>query len=414
MSLKDKLNIIISDKSKNRKRKIIVNVLLSIIIFVCFSLTRSITQYAFNDYVEQNDFDYYHIGSITEDKTVEENIDTIKSTPHIIDVFEQNEWSEFVSTIKLDDREFPGDIYLIGKSTEIMNKLSNNKYVDKNSIVCPKIFSADEIETTPFLHRSTLTNMDKYINKTLVVEVNNGNDIKRQYPLRIVETIKNDASGIDQAQCYASRELVLEMHNYSMEGHNNQVIDTKFYMVELDSYKNEDKVRKDLLHKGFDLAATFEFHDDLFKFLANFRYYIIYVVSLFALIFLVKFTMSSIQDKTMEYSIYKTIGLTDTEYKSLINLESIYIIIKSIIYSLLFITFILTIVYILVYNYPFIFIGIKVIPDFLALFIYYPLAILIMYLANMVALKKIKKKSISEYLNRWNYEFNCIYIFYKE
>lgn len=116
----------------------------------------------------------------------------------------------------------------------------------------------------------------------------------------------------------------------------------------------------------------------------------------------------------MEYSIYKTIGLTDTEYKSLINLESIYIIIKSIIYSLLFITFILTIVYILVYNYPFIFIGIKVIPDFLALFIYYPLAILIMYLANMVALKKIKKKSISEYLNRWNYEFNCIYIFYKE
>ncbi len=401
MNRKEKVALIKCDKTKYKKRKIITNVILSLIVFVGLTFTESTIQYMTNIYSYQSSFRELVVGSYNKENKVEDNLEKIKKIEHIEDLYEQREKSQIVDTIKLANKDFKGDINLVGKSNEQLIELSNNNYKDKYSIICPqKLINNVDIEVNNFTSRKTITNMNKYINEDMIIQLTSNKDSsKKDITLNIVGTFKNTKGSLDYAECYVSHELIKEFYDYYMEGFNDGSFDYKVYYVEIDDVKNLDEVQNNLNTMGFAIGQTSMLNYDFLNFLLALRYYIIFIIIVFASVFIYKFTISSVEEKTKQYAIYKSIGMDDEDYESLINIENTYVLVKSFIYSISIIAIILLLIYLLLYFYPLMFYRIIIKPNFLSLIGYFIISSVLIFITSKIALKRIKKKSVDTNLS---------------
>lgn len=415
MNSKEKVALIKCDKTKYKKRKIITNVILSLIVFVGLTFTESTIHYMTNIYSYQSSFRELVVGSYNKENKVEDNVEKIKEIAHIEDLYEQREKSQIVDTIKLANKDFKGDINLVGKATDQLVELSNNNYKDKYSIICPqKLINNVDIEVNNFTSRKMITNMDKYINEDMVIQLTSNKDSsKKDIALNIVGTFKNTKGSLDYAECYVSHELIKDFYDYYMEGFNDGSLDYKVYYIEIDDVKNLDEVQKNLNNIGFNVGQTSMLNYDFLNFLHALRYYIIFIIIVFASVFIYKFTISSVEEKTKQYAIYKSIGMDDEDYESLINIENTYVLVKSFIYSISIIAIILLLIYLLLYFYPLMFYRIIIKPNFLSLIGYFIISSVLIFITSKIALKRIKKKSVETNLSWWINDKTCIKIFYK-
>ena len=389
MNLKDKLYAIKKDNSKNRKRKIVTNIILSLIVFIVLTFTESTIYYMLNTYVNQNDFRTFAIGSIDKNNPIENRIEEIKEIPHIEDFFEQREERIIVSTKTLDGRIFEGDIKLIGKSEDYLTSISNGKYKE-NSIICPEYMINDvNIEVNKFTPRKSLTNMTKYVGKELSISTENMQNKTINKTFTIASTYENELGAIDHSECYVSHDIIKELNDFSFEGQEYY----NFYFVSIDDIRNLEVVKEELEKKDLGIGQTSYLNYDFLNFLKSLRYYIIIVVSIFTIVFIFKYTLADVEEKTRRYSIYKSIGINDSEYDSMINLENATIIGKSFTISSLIVIILVLSLNILLYFYPFILARVIVKPYIFAIIIYYLVATIIIYVSSYYALNKIKRNS---------------------
>lgn len=389
MNLKDKLYVIKKDNSKNRKRKIITNIILSLIVFIVLTFTESTIYYMLNTYVNQNDFRTFAIGSIDKKNPIENRIEEIKEIPHIEDFFEQREERIIVNTKTIDGRKFEGDIELIGKSEDYLTSISNGKYKE-NSIICPEYMINDvNIEVNKFTPRKSLTNMTKYVGKELSISTENIQNKTMDKTFTIASIYKNELGTIDHSTCYVSHDISKELNDFYFEGQEYY----KFYFISIDDIRNLEIVKEELYKRDLGIGQTSYLNYDFLNFLKSLRYYIIIVVSIFTIVFIFKYTLADVEEKTKQYSIYKSIGINDSEYDSIINLENVTVIGKSFIISSLIVIILVLALNILLYFYPFILMRIIIKPNIVTIFIYYLVATIIIYVSSYYALNKIKKNS---------------------
>lgn len=389
MNLKDKLYVIKKDNSKNRKRKIITNIILSLIVFIVLTFTESTIYYMLNTYVNQNDFRTFAIGSIDKKNPIENRIEEIKEIPHIEDFFEQREERIIVNTKTIDGRKFEGDIELIGKSEDYLTSISNGKYKE-NSIICPEYMINDvNIEVNKFTPRKSLTNMTKYVGKELSISTENIQNKTMDKTFTIASIYKNELGTIDHSTCYVSHDISKELNDFYFEGQEYY----KFYFISIDDIRNLEIVKEELYKRDLGIGQTSYLNYDFLNFFKSLRYYIIIVVSIFTIVFIFKYTLADVEEKTKQYSIYKSIGINDSEYDSIINLENVTIIGKSFIISSLIVIILVLALNILLYFYPFILMRIIIKPNIVTIFIYYLVATIIIYVSSYYTLNKIKKNS---------------------
>lgn len=401
MNLKDKLYVIKKDNSKNRKRKIITNVILSLIVFIVLTFTESTIYYMLNTYVNQNDFRTFAIGSKDKNNPIENRIEEIKEIPHIEDFFEQREERIIVNTKTIDGRNFEGDIELIGKSEDFLASISNGKYKE-NSIICPEYMINDvNIEVNKFTQRKSLTNMTKYVGKELSISTENMQNKTMDKTFTIASIYKNELGTIDHSTCYVSHDIIKELNDFNLEGQDYY----NFYFISIDDINNLEIVKEELNKRDLGIGQTSYLNYDFLNFLKSLRYYIIIVVSIFTIVFIFKYTLADVEEKTKQYSIYKSIGINDSEYDSIINLENVTVIGKSFIISSLIVIILVLALNILLYFYPFILMRIIIKPNIVTIFIYYLVATIIIYVSSYYALNKIKKNSGKiDYTKDWLYE----------
>lgn len=391
MNRKDRIYLIKQSKDKNKK--IIINVILSIIVLVVFSFSESILYYMHHDYLNQYHYRKFRVYPRSIEENIKDNLDAINSINHIVDTYEQDSSEIMVSTISLDNEKYNGDMWLSARSDEQLKKLSNNKYKNKYSIICSENFINDvDAETNYLTSRYELMNMKKYIGKNLEIRLKNfGDGRTKNIELQIVSTYSIAEEDTDNSSCLASHELVNDIHDWQMEDDGSEEKTFSVYYIELDNINNLDEVEKKLNDMGYELEKTSLLNYGFIKFLKALRYYIIYVVSIFAVVFITKFTMANVENNIKECSIYKSIGMSSKSYEELINTENIHILFRSILYSLISYIIILLMVYITVYFFPFIFMKIPIKPNFVSLIIYYIIGYIVMFISSKYALRKIRK-----------------------
>lgn len=389
MNLKDKLYAIKKDNSKNRKRKIVTNIILSLTVFIVLTFTESTIYYMLNTYVNQNHFRKFLVGSIDKNKPIENRIDEIKEIPHIEDFFEQREERQIVKTKTLDGKNFEGKIELIGKSEDFLASISNGKYKE-NSIICPEYMINDvDIEVNHFTPRKSITSMTKYVGKELSISVENIQNKTIDKTFTIASTYKNESGAFDHYNCYVSHDTLKEINDFYFEGQEYY----KFYFISIDDINNLEIVKEELNKRDLGIEQTSYLNYDFLNFLKSLRYYIIIVVSIFTIVFIFKYTLADVEEKTKQYSIYKSIGINDSVYDSIINLENVTVIGKSFIISSLIVIILVLALNILLYFYPFILMRIIIKPNIVTIFIYYLVATIIIYVSSYYTLNKIKKNS---------------------
>lgn len=400
MKLKSKLELI--KKQDKNKSTIIILVLLSLVVFTSFSFSKTVDYYL-NDCDYEFDY-YYRFGGVLDSSNgypdLRESMDKLKGVKYVKDVFSTEESEYIVDVNKIGDKDIKGYVRLIGKTEDDLKELSNGKYKDKYSIICHKNYYPDiDHEVNFWAPRSKFISMNKYNGSNMEVWYTQISSRKRlTETLNIVEVVDNHKARIDENVCYASRELMWEIYQTQFKNVNQDVLWEDFLVdYDLDHYEEvDDEFRK----LGFGLSSASRYIVDytFSNFVSRLKI-ILLIVSIVAIgIFIMVFNKNKIKDKVKGYSILKTIGISDKEYNDLLDIESVWIVIKSFIISIFASLGVCIIVGIIRYIFPFFLLKIYLKFDWISLIIYYLFVLILLLITNAVYFKKIRKKSINENL----------------
>lgn len=372
MNKKDKELLVKKNKLMKIKLLIITNVIFSLIIFLVFSLSIRKT-------VNNN----YSIKPMKASINIQDKLNEIKDINHIEDVYESREKEARVNTISLDNQQLKGEINLVGTTIDKINEISNNNYENKYSIACPRLFMSNyNGDIIPFTPRNRLTNMNKFINKNLNVEIFNSSKIKDNISLKIVGTFKNLEDTNTYSECYASHELIKEIFDYQMNGYNESNKDYKAYQIVIDDVTNYEKVRENLENLGiYIFDSKREYNDNASL---KTRIYVSLIIFFLEIIILISILIKDNKRKENQTIIYKTMGMKKIDIKELSSMRIKYIYIDIMKKSILTTLIIFAIIFIILYYYPFSLGEYILKPNVLSLIIYYLIFTIFFLLTNKV------------------------------
>lgn len=372
MNKKDKELLVKKNKLMKIKLLIITNVIFSLIIFLVFSLSIRKT-------INNN----YSIKPMRSSINIQDKLNEIKDINYVEDIYESREKEARVNTISLDNQQLKGEINLVGTSIDKINEISNNNYENKYSIACPRLFmsnyNGDIILFTP---RNRLTNMNKFINKNLNIEILNSSKTKDNISLKIVGTFKNLEDTNTYNECYASHELIKEIFDYQMKGYNESNKDYKAYQIVIDDVTNYEKVSETLESLGiyiFDSKREQNENSSL-----KTRIYVSLIIFFLETVILISVLIKDNKEKKNQVIIYKTMGMKKIDIKELSNMRIKYIYIDIMKKSILTTLIILAIIFIILYYYPFSLGEYILKPNVLPLIIYYFVFTIFFLLSNKV------------------------------
>ena len=402
MNLKNKFEFI--KKQDKNKSTVVILVLLSLIVFVAFSFSKTINYYVEKSVSGEFDYNYYFAGlfeSTDNYPDLSESMDKLKKIKYVKDVFSTSESEYIVGVNKLGDKKMDGYVRLVGQTEEDLKRISNNNYKDKYSIICHENYYPNiDADTNIWVMRNKFISMKKY--KGSVMNISYAHlktHEKFTDNLNIVEVLKNDKVQIDENVCFASRELLWDIYQKEFDGVNDDDFWEDFFVdYDLEHY---DEVESEFNKLGFSVSRENRNRLDDFtlpKFLAKLKLTLLFASVIVIGIFISVFNKNIIKDKVKTYSILKTLGMHDKEYNNLLDLESIWIVIRGLIASIIVSLIFSFIVVIIRYYYPFFLMKVYLIFDWMSLIIYYLAVLILLCITNYIYFKKIKKKSIVENL----------------
>lgn len=402
MNLKNKFKFI--KKQDKNKSTVVILVLLSLIVFVAFSFSKTINYYVKKSVSGEFDYNYYFGGLFEATDNypdLRESMDKLKKIKYVKDVFSTSESEYIVGVNKLGDKKMDGYVRLVGQTEEDLKRMSNNNYKDKYSIICHENYYPNiDADTNIWVMRNKFISMKKY--KGSVMNISYAHlktHEKFTDNLNIVEVLKNDKVQIDENVCFASRELLWDIYQKEFDGVNDDDFWEDFFVdYDLEHY---DEVESEFNKLGFSVSRENRNRLDDFtlpKFLAKLKLTLLFASVIVIGIFISVFNKNIIKDKVKTYSILKTLGMHDKEYNNLLDLESIWIVIRGLIASIIVSLIFIFIVVIIRYYYPFFLMKVYLIFDWMSLIIYYLAVLILLCLTNYIYFKKIKKKSIVENL----------------
>lgn len=397
MNLKNKLEFI--KKQDKNKSTIALLVFLSLVVLIAFSVSKTFNNFYTNNILKSYDYNYRSVGLSypTDDyPDLRESMDKLKKVKYVKDVFSNFESDYTIKVIKIGDKKINGYAILIGKTEDELKELSNGNYKDKHSIICHKNYYPD------IYHE-----VNNWIPRTKIISMKKGYKMQYQYynsklgksytdELNVVEVLNNDINMIDENVCYASREIMWEISQNEFAGIEQGVLWEDF-LVDYDK-EHYEEVNAKFMKMGFGISTrdTYDLDFSLFD-NANKIKIILFIGSILIVgIFVLVFNKNKINTKIKSYGILKTIGLEDKEYNTLLDLESISVVIKSAIISFAIGIIIFAIKVIIRFIFPFFLMKINILFDWVSLIIYYLFVLILLCLSNYTYFKKIKKKSIVE------------------
>ena len=402
MNLKSKFKFI--KKQDRNISTIIILVLLSLVVFVSFSFSKTINYYVEKAILGEFDYNYYFAGLLeTTDNypDLRESMDKLKKVKYVKDVFSTAESEYSVSVNKIGDKEINGSVRLIGKTEDDLKQISNGNYKDKYSIICHENYYPDvDADANIWIPRSKFISMREYKNSFMNISYQHLKTHEHFVDnLNIVEVIENDKVQIDENVCFASRELLWDIYQRELKGVNGDDFFEDFLVeYDLDHY---EEVNTEFKKLGFAVSNENrnQLNDfSLPSFLIKLKVVLLFVSIFVVGIFISVFNKNRISDKIRSYSILKTLGMDDKEYNNLLDLDSVWIVVRSVIASIVVSLIFCLIVFVIRYYYPFFLMKIYLTFDWLSLVIYYLAVLILLCLTNYMYFKKIKSKSIVQNL----------------
>ena len=313
MNLKNKFEFI--KKQDKNKSTVVILVLLSLIVFVAFSFSKTINYYVEKSVSGEFDYNYYFAGlfeSTDNYPDLRESMDKLKKIKYVKDVFSTSESEYIVGVNKLGDKKMDGYVRLVGQTEEDLKRISNNNYKDKYSIICHENYYPNiDADTNIWVMRNKFISMKKY--KGSVMNISYAHlktHEKFTDNLNIVEVLKNDKVQIDENVCFASRELLWDIYQKEFDGVNDDDFWEDFFVdYDLEHY---DEVESEFNKLGFSVSRENRNRLDDFtlpKFLAKLKLTLLFASVIVIGIFISVFNKNIIKDKVKTYSILKTLEI---------------------------------------------------------------------------------------------------------
>ena len=372
MTNSDKIKYCTKSGKKYYKQFMIFITLLSILIIGIFTFKNVLLSYLYNGIMKQYNYNYAFVTYSSIDKK-EDVINNLNKINHIKETFNDYENEISIYLEKIDDKEYKGSFYLVGKSNLDLKKMSKY-YQNNNDIICPaNFYYSDDIEKNKFIKRSDVLKLSRGNRfKTYYYKIldKNDNSIKTNLELNVIDMFSNGNYEIDENICYASRSLLTEIFNnaYPIDYFGNQI---DSLMISIDNSKNHQYVKEKVESLGYDFSDVYYIDYSFINSIKKLSVLLMILSIFFVILLIINMNKKRYYDKIKEFNILRTIGYSNKEIKSILTSDIIIILSSSIIISFVVIILLICIIKLIIYNYPFI-IGKLVLPyNYKSLILFY-------------------------------------------
>ena len=314
----------IKREKKNSLKTIILVTLATALILCSYSVVSILNGYISN--TVNNNLNYRTVSFNYELQYKTETIlEQTKEIPHVLEVFEGNEFFTVAYIEEFSSNKTDGDISLYAMTKNTIPKIikgSIPNQLEDNYIIC----SSEIIGDSYLYNRTDLTKKDyidttQYLNKTLTLSYKNfEKDVTYQKKVKLIATYNFRNYFAEANVCFASPNLIYEINKTVLYGDttSDEIYGTSGVYAIVNSSENTNEVIKKINASiGYNAHKTVSF-DTSIIILINFCVFAIIAGVIVAMIFIVSnFTKKDLINASKEIGILKSIGYTNKDIENI-------------------------------------------------------------------------------------------------
>jgi len=380
------------------------------ILFFCISTLLIIFVFSFRttmvEYLEtgiKRDINYRTI-FVSYDYDNEQESDVIKELEkieHIVSVFSDNSYYTVLNITKIGTNNVTGDFFLKGGIKETIPSIIIGQLPTKdNEIVCPvNFYPNSDTEMLSKVNSDDIIHLNKKIDSLFQtnyfvlngMENLSGIDVNKE--LKLVGLYQNSGTYIDENVCYTTHNTV---YNITKDSCKNLDLSEQYgsIIIQIDNTKNLESVTNAISEKGYMASLAFQVNTTFFDLISLASIIITFVALLLVGIIIFSIHRKSLNEKSYEIALYRTLGYNKKDIENIILCESLITggisIILSIIITLIFIG---TIILIRIFK-PFIFSKMVIFINLFSIIISIVIMLIASIINNLLYQQTITKASI--------------------